>query len=54
VDTEFHVELPFKVRVRFDYTWIRLVCIGVYPPVSIFKHEVMPESEFSHAHTLSP
>jgi hypothetical protein len=32
VDTEFHVELPFKVRVRLNYTGIWLVCVGVYPP----------------------
>ena len=43
INTKFHVELPFKVRVRFDYTWIRLVLVGVYPPVSVFKHEVMAQ-----------
>ena len=32
---EFHVELPFEVRVRLNYTGIWLVCVGVYPPVSV-------------------
>ena len=35
VNAEFHVELPFEVRVRLNYTWIRLVRVGVYPPVSV-------------------
>ena len=47
IDTEFHGTSFVEVRVRLNYTGIWLVCVGVYPPVSVFKQCVVSKPQFA-------